>query len=160
MGEALREVRLALLGGRRQLQGHQGLHRPRQGAGRGRRGDALAHPGPAGGEDRPRGAHRAPGGRVPQAGPGGPAARGLDAGGSPGLRQDHHRGQAGPAPQEPGPPALSGARGRAAPRGHRAAQAPGRGLSGWRCIPASRARTRWPSPPRPWRRPTPRATTR
>jgi signal recognition particle subunit SRP54 len=31
---------------------------------------------------------------------------------------------------------------------------------GWRCIPPRRARIRWPSAPRPWRRPTPRAMTR
>ena len=99
VGEGLARGAPGAARGRRQLQGHQDLHRPGEGAGRGRRGAAFPHPGPAGGQDRPRGAHRPPGRRVPQAGPGRPAAHRPDAGGFAGLRQDHHRGQAGPASQ-------------------------------------------------------------
>ena len=69
-------------------------------------------------------------GESARGGPERPASRRPDAGGSARIGQDHHRGQAGPAPQEPGPPGLSGARRRAAPGGHRAAPASGGGLRG------------------------------
>ena len=69
-------------------------------------------------------------------------------------------GQAGEAPQGAGEAAVSGARGRAAARGHRAAQAPGGRHRGGGAPQRGDAKTRWPLPGPPWKRPMPRALTR
>ncbi len=62
--------------------------------------------------------------------------------------------------KEQGPPGLPGARRTcSAPRPSSSSSVWVR-TSGWRCIPRRRGRIRWPSPARPWKRPTPRAMTR